>query len=363
MKPLRGIGWACALGFLGAGAGPARAAWDNVFQVCCNGCGHAPAVSYYAPDPCNPCPPPTTVCTTRYVQRCYYQPVTVYQTQSYYEPVTTYRTSYYYEPVVSYRYSSYYDPCTGCAQQVACPTTSYRLRSQCCPVQSWVQRCCQVPVTTYRQASYWEPVTTCCSSPAPCCPPPPACPPAAAPAPAAPAYTPPAATPPPPAYGQPGVVEGRSSPPAPAVRESTNGTGAPAYDRYYPAPSVPGMPPASGSSLRPAPSRLPVTPPPPVPVQPPPTVRLEQIVGLPGPTLKGKVVRQDNAPLPNAQLVFVKADRKNEKQVVTADSAGNFDVTLASGGWKVYFQTGHQEPVYHSQIDVRESRQVILVSR
>src|SRR5262249_35569805 len=151
MRPIRGVLSGCALLLLLAGAGPCRAAWCNVFQVCCANCGGQSQSSFVAADPCNPCPPPTQVCTTQYVQRCYYQPVTCYQTRTYYEPVTTYRTSYYWEPVTSYRYSSYYDPCTCQYQQVACPTTCYRLRSQCCPVQSWVQRCCQVPATTYKQ--------------------------------------------------------------------------------------------------------------------------------------------------------------------------------------------------------------------
>src|SRR5947209_7231330 len=163
MKPCWGLGSASALCLLVFAATPAQGAWNNVFQVCCNNCGGAqPSVSRYAAaDPCNPCPQP--ICTTRYVQRCYYQPVTCYQTKTYYEPVTTYRTSYYYEPVTSYRYSCYYDPCTCSYQQVACPTTCYRLRSQCCPVQSWVQRCCQVPVTSYHRSFYWEPVTSCCT--------------------------------------------------------------------------------------------------------------------------------------------------------------------------------------------------------
>src|SRR2546423_7421052 len=116
MRPCRGLVWGCALAALAAGTTPARAAWDNVFQTCCWGCNkHAPAVAnYYAPPaaPCQqPCPPQ---CTTRYVQRSYYQPVTTYKTETCYEPVTTYRTSYYYEPVTTYRYSCYYDPCTGC---------------------------------------------------------------------------------------------------------------------------------------------------------------------------------------------------------------------------------------------------------
>src|SRR5438132_14198634 len=102
MKPCWGLGSACALCLL-VFAAPSQAAWNNVFQVCCNSCGSQPSVSHYAAaDPCNPCPQP--VCTTRYVQRCYYQPVTCYTTKTYYEPVTSYKTSYYYEPVTSYRY-------------------------------------------------------------------------------------------------------------------------------------------------------------------------------------------------------------------------------------------------------------------
>src|SRR5712691_13418584 len=156
MKPFRGAVGLFALVVLAAGTSPLQAAWNNVFQVCCHSCGSQPSVSAYgAPDPCcNPCPQP--VCTTRYVARCYYQPVTTYQTKSYYEAVTTYRTSYYYEPVTSYRYSMVCDPCTGCCQQVVTPVTSYQLREQSCPVQSWVQRCASVPVTTYQKSCYCD---------------------------------------------------------------------------------------------------------------------------------------------------------------------------------------------------------------
>src|SRR5262249_34417759 len=208
MRPCRVAVWGCALVLAGVTASPAQAAWCNVFQVTCFRCkSHQPAVSAYAPAAC--CPQP--VCTTQYVQRCYYQPVTCYQTKTYYEPVTTYRTSYYYEPVTSYRYSCYLDPCTCSYQQVACPQTCYRLRSQCCPVTSYLQRCCQVPVTSYRLSYYYEPVTTCAT---------PACP-----SPCAPGA---------PAVGEqpggqmtPGVYEQRT----PAPGSGSNGT----YDRYYPA--------------------------------------------------------------------------------------------------------------------------------
>src|SRR5439155_4789969 len=149
MRPLSRAAWLSAFLLLGSSAVPARAAWCNVFQVTCfpRLQRASTSVSYYAPAPCcDPCP---QVCTTRYVQRCYYQPVVGYQTRSYYEPVTSYLTSSSYEPVTSYRYSCYYDPCSCSYQQVAQPTTSYLLRSQSCAVQSWVQRCATVPVTTY----------------------------------------------------------------------------------------------------------------------------------------------------------------------------------------------------------------------
>ncbi|MCI0355571.1 MAG: hypothetical protein L0099_11115, partial [Acidobacteria bacterium] len=151
MKLFRTVAGACAALLGLAALSPARAGWQSVFQVTCF--HRPPSVSYYDPC-CDPCPQP--VVTTRYVQRCYYQPVTTYQTRTYYQPVTTYRTSYYYEPVTSYRYSCYFDPCTCSYRQVATPVTNYCLRARCCPVTSWVQRCCSVPVTSYRQCCYWE---------------------------------------------------------------------------------------------------------------------------------------------------------------------------------------------------------------
>lgn len=363
MKPLWGVGPTCALLLLAADAGPVSAAWNNVFQVCCFGCRRQPAAvsssSYYSGACCNPCPQPCPqVCTTRYVQRCYYQPVTCYQTKSYYEPVTTYRTSYYYEPVTSYRYSCYYDPCTCSYQQVACPTTCYRVRSQCCPVQSWVQRCCQVPVTTYRMSSYWEPVTSCCTPQAPCCP-------TSAPCASNGSAVLAPSTAAPPVAAPPAVTEQRLTP-TPGVQEvpeRRNGSGSPLYDRYYPPstpPSSPShMPGAEGSSLRPpTPRYLP-------PAAPPPSVKLERIVSVPQARIQGQVVHSNNAPRPGARLTFVSVEPQGPQQRVTADAAGNFGVTLASGGWLVYVQGADERSVFHSKFDVRdnESRLITLVSR
>src|SRR5262245_61963853 len=121
MKPVTRVAGVIALGWLAVGAGPAEAAWDNAFQVCCHRCrssssfyaAPAPVVAFAPPaaaaDPCCPCP------SVSYVQRCFYQPCTTYQQVSFYEPVTTYRRSFYYEAVTSYRYTTYYDPCNPCA--------------------------------------------------------------------------------------------------------------------------------------------------------------------------------------------------------------------------------------------------------
>jgi len=369
MKPFRVGRWVCALILLASGAAPVQAAWDNVFQVCCNSCQKKPVISRffssrYSPPACCPttsCYQQQTCCTTQYVQRSYYQPVTCYQSKSYYEPVTSYKTSYYYEPVTSYRYSCYYDPCTCSYQQVACPTTSYRLRSQTCATTSYLQRTCQVPVTSYRLSYYYEPVTSCQTTPV--CPTPCATGVAAAPAPVAVA---------------PGVAEYPTTPPTAGVQEQQqppqqqaappagNGTGA--YDRYYPTPAPtqppPVMPPATGSQ-----TYRQLTPPAP-PARPaaPPTVRLDRIVSIPQPAgdkLEGQVVQLDNAPRAGTQLTFVNVSRQEDRQPVTADGTGKFQVNLASGKWLVYLTGADGKPIYHSQIEVggTANRQIILVSR
>jgi hypothetical protein len=219
---------------------PAQAAWCNVFQVglfrrraTVNYYYAAPAAtSYYAPsDCCTPCPQP--VCTTRYVQRCYYQPVVTYKTESRYEPVTTYRTSYFYEPVTSYSYSCYYDPCSCSYKQIATPVTSYKLKSQCCPVQSWVQRCYSVPVTTYQQSFYLEPVTSCCTPTSTAVATQPDC--CSGGAPAGGSSRPP-----------PGVSEPRSSNPAVSEPNRPGSDGLPFDRSYIPRQNVP----LDGSSLQ-----------------------------------------------------------------------------------------------------------------
>ncbi len=287
---------------------------------------------------CDPCPQP--VCTTRYIQRCYYQPVTTYQTKTYYEPVTTYRTSYYYEPVTSYRYSCYVDPCTGCTQQVACPTTSYLLRAKCCPVQSWVQRCCSVPVTAYQRCCYWEP-QTCCTTPAPC---------NGCSAPAA-VQVPAVATPNPPVVQEQQQQYYQTPPqtPAPPTVEEKKSGGQVPINQYYPPPN------GSGSSFgKPLPGgTLPARPVSPAPA---PAVRPDRIASMPSAQVQGQVVRMDRTPRGGVHVLFVSTQPKGASQLVTANAAGQFQVNLTSGDWLVYVAGSDGRQVFHSRLEVNGSQ-------
>ncbi len=363
MRPL--MAGLCVLGLWGSVVPPAGAAWNNVFQPTLFERFCRPRTSnYYTPPavvhsspvatvaalpaaPCNTCAPcPQPACSTSYVQRCYYQPVTSYTTQTYYEPVTTYRTSYYYEPVTSYRYSCYYDPCSCSYQQVATPVTSYQLRAQNCPVQSWVQRCAQVPVTTYQKSCYWQPQTTCCQTTTGALIPADGAVPMVAPTNPPPNITP---TNPPPSLNEqrtPGT--------------GTPGTGSPLYDKsYYPQPQPMGVPNAAWKPALGLPA-FPTTAP-----VPPPPVKLDRIVVGPDATVEGQVVRSDNTPRPNAKVDFVSSQHPAARQSVTANSAGRFQVSLASGSWNVYLQGPDGATIFHSRIDVQDSQtaRLTLVNR
>src|ERR1019366_2408640 len=113
----------CVLGAWAATVVPVSAGWDNVFQPTLFERWRKPTVAQYyvAPvvvqssplylaqspqpvvaqaSPCDPC----QKCTTNYVQRSYYQPVTTMETKTVMEQVTTMQTSYYQAPVTTYRY-------------------------------------------------------------------------------------------------------------------------------------------------------------------------------------------------------------------------------------------------------------------
>lgn len=297
----------------------ASAAWDNVFQVCCNDC--KPRTSF-SPPPCpQPCPQPEM--RISYVQRCYYQPVTEYVRKSYYEPVTKKVTSYYYEPVTEYKYSTYYDPCTGCPQKVCTPVTSYRLRSQCNSVTSYVERCAMVPVTTLKQVNYQQPVVSYYYPPTPACPP------------AGTSFFPPA-----PGAG-PSVEQIRETPPG--VMPQKGGS-----DTMIPPPDVPVVP---GAYPRPGTAKI----------RPEKTVSRSSVVSV-----RGEVVLNDQiTPRAGAKLVFLNADKPEQKEYATANAYGEFDVRLPAGNWYMYVGGETGKATYHKQINLgdRDTVDYKVVSR
>jgi hypothetical protein len=91
---------------------------------------------------------------------------------------------------------------------------------------------------------------------------------------------------------------------------------------------------------------------------------MDRIAALPAGQVQGQVVRGD-LPVAGAQLLFVSADRRQPRQTAATDRNGQFQVSLASGGWLVYVQGSEGKPVFQRKIDVRENetRQMNLVSR
>jgi hypothetical protein len=318
--------WAVSLLLLAPGF--ASAAWDNVFQLTC--CGSTPRTSNYYSSNTSPCCPQPCCPQTAYVQRSYYQPVTTYKPVVSCEPVTSYRTSYYYEPVQSCTYSCYVDPCTGCSRQVATPVTSYYLRSKCDAVTSYVQRVSYQPVVAYRQSFYYDPVVvtpscgTCSAS--------------------APVYSAaPVASP----YG--GAPQAGHSPPA--VNEQTIPPSSPAPPLNQP-PENRSMPGVS--------EKMPSTS---MPARPLPANFRPDRVASSGSSIAGTVVR-DSRVQPGVRLRFVSATGQ-EYIPAQADATGKFQVSLASGSWKVYTEDATGRPSFHSDIQVQggDNRNVVLVAR
>jgi len=304
---------AAALALLLGAGGTASAAWDNVFQVCCNDCKRN-TPSYYQPAPqaCpQPCPQacPQPEVRVNYVQRCYYQPVTEYVRKSYYEPVTTNYTTYYYEPVTEYKYTTYYDPCTGCPQRVCTPCTSYKLRSKCNAVTSYVERCSMVPVTTLKPVTVRQPVVTYYYPPEPVCPP-------------GSGYAPPMAAP--------------NGPTVEQIRESQPNV---APDANIPQQNIPLPPGVSNPRVMPNSNTK---------------LRPEKTVSRTAPVVvRGEVVMPDQlTPRPGAKLVFLNADNQAEKKYATANQFGEFDLQLPAGNWYVYLGGADGKATYHKQVSL-----------
>jgi hypothetical protein len=297
---------ALAVGGLLGTAAPASAAWNNVFQVCCNDC-NKPRVAYSAPCP-TPCPQPQMQIS--YVQRTYYQPTTEYVRKSYYEAVTKNVTTYYHEPVTEYKHTTYYDPCTGCPQPVCTPVTSYRLRSKCNAVTSMVERCAMVPVTSLKPVTVRQPVVSYYY------PPEPVCPPVAG---GAPAFIPPAGASIDELRGsQPGVIQGDGS--------NINPQSLPTQPNGLPK-TMPGQ----GVRLRP--EKL--------------ASRVSTV------SVRGEVVKRDQlTPIGGTKLVFVNADDFEKREYATANAYGEFDIRLAAGNWHLYVGDVNGRANYHKQISL-----------
>ncbi|MBM3981725.1 MAG: hypothetical protein FJ304_15910 [Planctomycetes bacterium] len=288
----------------------ATAAWDNVFQVCCNDC--KPRVAYSAPCPDQCAKPEVRI---SYVQRTYYQPVTEYVRKSYYEPVTKKVTSYYYEPVTEYKYTTYYDPCTGCPQKVCQPVTSYRLRSQCNSVTSYVERCAMVPVTTLKPVCYQQPVVSYYYPPS------------------SSGYFPPAPG--------PTVNELRENPPMVMPPKGSS-------DGMIPPQELPAQP---GAFPKPGGTKI----------RPEKTVSRSSVVSV-----RGEVVLNDQiTPRAGAKIVFMNADKPEQKEYATANAYGEFDLRLAAGNWYMYVGGENGKATYHKQISLgdRDTVDYKVVSR
>ncbi len=305
--------------------GTAAAGWDNVFQVCCHDCKPRARSSYY----CDPCQQPQPVRKVEYVQRSYYEPVTVMKPERFTEEVPVRVRSSYWEPVTSYTYSSYYDPCTCSCQQIAVPRTSYVRKEQCNTVMRYVERIRMVPVQVQREVKVTQPVVTYYypevkSYSSPVC----ELPPAGAAAPA------------------PRVDELRTNPPS----VMPDGTAT------IPPTNLPTIPPGMSRPSRSMPPARPAT-----------GAVNAHTTGRSGPaTLRGEVVLNDQVtPRPGAKLVFVSTADLSKREYVTADSFGGFDLKLPAGDWFVYLGNGDGRATYHKKISVGDfdSREFRVVSR
>jgi hypothetical protein len=141
-------------------------------------------------------------------------------------------------------------------------------------------------------------------------------------------------------------MEKRETPAPPTINEKKESGGI-NYERYY-GTQRPVLPPNSPPQIKPI---KPVVP---------PGVKLEQFVIGPDTRIEGKLVRTDNAPRGNAKLLFVAASKQGPQQTVSTNSAGRFDVVLASGAWYVYTTDPAGKAVFHSRIEVNPNRATVI---
>jgi hypothetical protein len=109
----------------------------------------------------------------------------------------------------------------------------------------------------------------------------------------------------------------------------------------------------------------------PVPAQPatPSTgarIRLDRITAAPRHNTEGQVVSSDRTPQGRAEVLFVNAERKGDRQTVAADHWGRFQANLSSGTWLVYVKQPSGRMVYQQKVDVSDDKPsvpITLVSR
>src|SRR5262249_10935212 len=95
-------------------------------------------------------------------------------------------------------------------------------------------------------------------------------------------------------------------------------------------------------------------------LRPEKTVSLSKVVAV-----RGEVVLNDQmTPRGGAKLVFRNASKREQKEYVTANAFGEFDVNLPAGTWYLYVGEGTQA-TYHKQINLgdRETVDYKVVSR
>jgi hypothetical protein len=107
--------------------------------------------------------------------------------------------------------------------------------------------------------------------------------------------------------------------------------------------------PGTGSSFRHPPEIL--TPP-----VPPPPIRLDRIASSNGAGVQGQLVSRSKTIPAHVSILLIHAERTALQQRVTADRAGNFEVTLAPGTWLVYTRDADGQEVYRGKIAVREQQ-------
>ena len=83
-------------------------------------------------------------------------------------------------------------------------------------------------------------------------------------------------------------------------------------------------------------------------------------------TVRGEVVLHDQiTPRAGAKLVFLNADKPEQKEYATANAFGEFDVRLPAGNWYMYVGGEAGKATYHKKLSLgdRDTVDYKVVSR